>query len=152
MALLKLNAVVHWSIPVNNLEEAEDFYGEILGLEHVGRLATSRMSCFTLGGHNIILCERKNPIVRTIEEDGRLHHAFDVSPEMFNKACKVSGTWALRSTSLSTIVPAVSLPGDNCSFSIPAGTGSSSAIRPGRRECRLRVTRKSATSKVRFER
>jgi catechol 2,3-dioxygenase-like lactoylglutathione lyase family enzyme len=39
MGMLKLDAVVHWSIPVNNLEESEKFYGEILGLEHVGRLA-----------------------------------------------------------------------------------------------------------------
>ena len=29
MGMLKLDAVVHWSIPVNNLEEAENFYGEI---------------------------------------------------------------------------------------------------------------------------
>jgi len=86
---LKLNAVVHWSIPVNNLEAAENFYGEILGLEHVGRLATSRQSCFQLGTHNIILCERKEPLQRTIEQDGRLHHAFDVSPEMFVTACKL---------------------------------------------------------------
>lgn len=89
MGMLKLDAVVHWSIPVNNLEDSDKFYGEILGLEHVGRLATSRTSCFTLGGHNILLCERKEPMVRTIQQDGRLHHAFDVSPEMFNKACKV---------------------------------------------------------------
>jgi hypothetical protein len=26
MGMLKLDAVVHWSIPVNNLEEAEKFY------------------------------------------------------------------------------------------------------------------------------
>jgi extradiol dioxygenase family protein len=89
MGMLKLDAVVHWSIPVNNLEDSEKFYGEILSLTHVGRLATSRTSCFSLGGHNILLCERKDPIVRTIEQDGRLHHAFDVSPEMFNRACKV---------------------------------------------------------------
>jgi extradiol dioxygenase family protein len=86
MGMLKLDEVVHWSIPVNNLEDSEKFYGEILGLTHVGRLATSRTSCFSLGGHNILLCERKDPIVRTIEQDGRLHHAFDVSPEMFNSA------------------------------------------------------------------
>ncbi|HEU4345235.1 MAG TPA: VOC family protein [Candidatus Binatia bacterium] len=89
MGMLKLEGVVHWSIPVNNLEEAEQFYGEILGLEHVGRLVTSRMSCFTVGGHNILLCERKEPLVRTVEQDGRLHHAFDVSTEMFDTACKV---------------------------------------------------------------
>ena len=89
MGALKLDAVVHWSIPVNNLEESEKFYGEILGLEHVGRLANTPQSCFKLGPHNIILCQRKEPIHRTIEQDGRLHHAFDVSPEMFNKACKL---------------------------------------------------------------
>jgi extradiol dioxygenase family protein len=89
MAELKLDAVVHWSIPVNNLEEAEHFYGEILGLEHAGRLATSRQSCYKLGSHNIIICERNDPICRTIQQDGRLHHAFDVSPEMFVKACKL---------------------------------------------------------------
>jgi extradiol dioxygenase family protein len=89
MGMLKLDAVVHWSIPVNNLEDSEKFYGEILGLQPLGRLATSRTSCFSLGSHNILLCERKDPIVRTVEQDGRLHHAFDVSPDMFNKACKV---------------------------------------------------------------
>lgn len=82
MGMLKLDAVVHWSIPVNNLEEAERFYGEILGLEYAGRLATSRTSCFTLCGHHILLCERKEPIVRTIQQDGRLHHAFDVSGDV----------------------------------------------------------------------
>jgi extradiol dioxygenase family protein len=89
MAELKLDSVVHWWIPVNNLEEAETFYGEVLGLEHVGRLATSRQSCFKLGTHNIIVCERKDPLHRTIEQDGRLHHAFDVSREMFVTACKL---------------------------------------------------------------
>ncbi len=75
MGMLKLDAVVHWSIPVNNLEEAENFYGEILGLEYVGRLASSPQSCFRIGNHNIILCRRKEPLTRTIEQDGRLHHA-----------------------------------------------------------------------------
>ena len=40
MGMLKLDAVVHWSIPVNNLEDSEKFYGEILGLE------TCRPSCY----------------------------------------------------------------------------------------------------------
>ena len=89
MGMLKLDAVAHWSVPVNQLEEAEKFYGEILGLESLGRLATSRQACFKLGNHFIILCERNDPIVRTIQQDGKLHHAFDVSPGMFNKACKL---------------------------------------------------------------
>src|SRR5262249_51391919 len=58
MSLLHVEGVTHWSIPVNNLEEAEAFYGDLLGLTPVGRLGTARMACFTAGGHNILLCER----------------------------------------------------------------------------------------------
>jgi extradiol dioxygenase family protein len=87
--MLKLQGVVHWSIPVNNLDESERFYGEVLGMEFIGRLSNGVMTCFALAGHSILLCERKEPLIRTSEQDNKLHHAFDVSPEMFNKACKV---------------------------------------------------------------
>ena len=36
MSLLHVEGVTHWSIPVNNLEEAEAFYGDLLGLTPVG--------------------------------------------------------------------------------------------------------------------
>ncbi len=89
MGLLKVDGVTHWSIPVNNLEEAEAFYRDVLGLEYKGRLGNSNMSCFTAGSHSILLCQRNEPIVRTPEQDNHLHHAFDVSPEMFKKGCKL---------------------------------------------------------------
>jgi extradiol dioxygenase family protein len=89
MGMLKLDGVTHWSIPVNDLDEAERFYGEVLGLEHKGRLGGSKMSCFEVGGHSILLCQRKEPLNRTAEQDNRLHHAFDVTPDMFEEACKV---------------------------------------------------------------
>ena len=31
MGDIKIEGVTHWSIPVNNLEESEKFYGELLG-------------------------------------------------------------------------------------------------------------------------
>ena len=49
MGLLKIEGVTHWSIPVNNLDEAEKFYGDLLGLKHLGRLGNSGMSCFNVG-------------------------------------------------------------------------------------------------------
>jgi extradiol dioxygenase family protein len=58
MGMLTLDAVVHWSIPVNNLEEGEKFYSDILGLTHAGRL-TSRLSCFALAAHKILLASRR---------------------------------------------------------------------------------------------
>ncbi len=89
MGMLKLDGVTHWSIPVNDLEEAEKFYQDVLGLEYKGRLGNSKMSCFTVGGHSILLCCRKEPVVRTPSQDNRLHHAFEVSLEVFERACKL---------------------------------------------------------------
>jgi len=89
MGILQVEGVVHWSIPVNDLDESEKFYGEVLGLEPKGRLGHSSMSCFAAGGHSILLCQRKEPLVRTPEQDNRLHHAFQVSPQIFKQACKL---------------------------------------------------------------
>lgn len=89
MGRLRLEGVTHWSIPVNNLEEAEEFYREVLGMEYRGRIHHGTMACLSLGSHSILLCERKEPIFRTVEQDNHLHHAFTVSPSMFEQACKV---------------------------------------------------------------
>ena len=87
MGTFKIEGVTHWSIPVNNLKESEDFYGGLLGLKPVGRLSNNVMSCFNVGDHNILLCEREKPQDKTIVEE-RVHHSFTVSPEGFVQACK----------------------------------------------------------------
>jgi catechol 2,3-dioxygenase-like lactoylglutathione lyase family enzyme len=89
MSLLHVEGVTHWSIPVNNLEEAEAFYGDLLGLTLVGRLGTSRMACFTAGGHHILLCERAATVDHSFVEDPKVHHSFTVSPETLVRACKL---------------------------------------------------------------
>ena len=89
MAILKVEGVTHWSIPVNDLAESERFYGELLGLAPVGRLGNNTMSCFNVGDHNILLCERPDPLERSPEEDGGAHHSFTVAPETFDLACRV---------------------------------------------------------------
>jgi hypothetical protein len=89
MSLLHVEGVTHWSIPVNNLEEAEAFYGDLLGLTPVGRLGTAQMSCFTAGAHHILLCERAATVDHTFVEDPKVHHSFTVSPETLVRACKV---------------------------------------------------------------
>ena len=89
MGILKIEGVTHWSIPVNNLNEAEDFYGELLGLTAMGRLGNNVMSCFNVGDHNILLCERPTPVDAPLKEDEGVHHSFTVTPETFNQACKV---------------------------------------------------------------
>lgn len=94
--MLHVNNVTHWSIPVNNLEEAEHFYRDVLGLAYKGRLGNSNMACVTVAQHSILLCQRKEPLVRTPEQDNRLHHSFEVSPEMFEEGCKLFHTQGIR--------------------------------------------------------
>lgn len=86
---LQIDGVTHWSIPVNDLEESENFYRDVLGLEYKGRLGNSTMACFYVDGHNILLCERKEKVHRTPEQEGRTHHAFTVSPSEWDKAAKL---------------------------------------------------------------
>ena len=69
MGLLNIEGVTHWSIPVNNLDEAEAFYSEFLGLEAKGRLGNSRMSCVNVGDHNILLCELDEPTEQASQRD-----------------------------------------------------------------------------------
>ncbi|HXH11208.1 MAG TPA: VOC family protein [Alphaproteobacteria bacterium] len=96
MGLLKLDGVTHWSIPVNDLEEAEKFYRDVLGLEYQGRLGNTKMACFTIAGHSILLCQRQEPLLRAPEQDGRVHHSFTVSPEVFDEACKLFQAQGIR--------------------------------------------------------
>jgi len=88
MSILKVEGVTHWSIPVNDLAEAEQFYGELLGLAAKGRLGNSGMSCFTAGDHNILLCEREHKKAATVDEP-LVQHSFTVTPETLVQACKV---------------------------------------------------------------
>ena len=88
MGLLNIEDVTHWSIPVNNLEESEEFYGEFLGLESLGRLGNSRISCFSVTENRILLCEREQP-AQADHSDAPAHHSFTVSAETLVQACKL---------------------------------------------------------------
>ena len=135
MSLLKVDNVVHWSIPVNDLEESERFYQDVLGFEYRGRLGNSRMACFTVGAHSILLCQRNDPVVRTPQQDNRLHHSFEVSPEMFDTACKLFHARGIR------IAEPIVYRGQGF---FRAATCSSCAIRPGSPGCRRPRTKRSS--------
>mgnify|MGYP001157207564 FL=1 len=86
MGDIKIEGVTHWSVPVNDLAESEEFYGGLLGLDAKGRLGNSMMSCFNVGDHNILLCERAEPVNDMAEKEQKVHHSFTVSPETLDKA------------------------------------------------------------------
>ncbi len=60
-----------------------------MGLEHVGRLGNSRMTCYKVAEHSILLCERKNPVDVAKQSEEQVHHSFTVSHETLAQACKL---------------------------------------------------------------
>ncbi|HEY7065405.1 MAG TPA: VOC family protein [Chloroflexota bacterium] len=87
--MMKIDGVTHWSIPVNDLAEAEAFYRDVLGLEYRGRLGNSNMACVRAGDHEILLTEREDKIRRTPDQDGRTHHSFTMQPDAWVEGVKV---------------------------------------------------------------
>ena len=61
--MIKLSAVTHWGIPVNDLDAAEQFYTEIMGFRAIGRLSNGHMSCMEVLGQEIVLFQRKEPLL-----------------------------------------------------------------------------------------
>src|SRR5437899_12998486 len=141
--MLKIDGVTHWSIPVNDLEESERFYRDLLGLEYRGRLGNAHMACFHVGGHDILLCERKEKLYRTPQQDNRLHHSFTLSPEEWEKAVRLFHERGVKVESSSTASTASS-PAASCTSSILRATCSRSVIRPGRRGWPPRRSRTSS--------
>jgi len=87
--MLKVDNVTHWSIGVKDLDESEAFYRDLLGLEYRGRLGSSRMACFSVGGHNILLCESDSAQPSVPDEESRVHHAFELAAQEWEKGVQL---------------------------------------------------------------
>ncbi len=87
--MIKIEGITHWSIPVNDLQASEEFYRDLLGLEYKGRLPGGGMACFSVGGNNILLCRRREPVLGRAELDAPLHHSFTVDPQCFEDSCRL---------------------------------------------------------------
>lgn len=87
--MIKITGVTHWSIPVNDLTESENFYRDVLGLEFQGRLPGGTMACFAVGENRILLAQRKEPAFDRAKTDAPLHHSFTVEPECFEDCCRL---------------------------------------------------------------
>lgn len=120
MGQLKIQGVTHWSIPVNNLEESEKFYGEVLGMEALGRLGNSGMSCFKAGDQHILLCRRAENVDKSFVEEQNVHHSFTVTPETLVQACKLFAEKKVRIEQL-YYRPKGYFPGRELYFFDPSG-------------------------------
>ncbi len=87
--MIQTTGVYHIGIPVGDLDRAERFYSEILGMKvtaqfREGHTPLTRLKC---GDEDLVLFKRPKPLNRnSLKEDGIAHQAFEVSPETFDKA------------------------------------------------------------------
>jgi catechol 2,3-dioxygenase-like lactoylglutathione lyase family enzyme len=91
MPLIEAKGLVHFSLPVNDLEESLRFYTEILGMKHRGKVGPNGQ-CVVTGDTHIILVERqeKRPFDEPEKYNGALcHQAFQVTSAEFDQAVEV---------------------------------------------------------------
>jgi len=82
--MVKTRGVVHFSLPVTDLERSAKFYSELLGMKIVQK--TPRMVFLKCGGDFLILAKGNMPVKYDSPEDTPVHHAFKVAPEDFEPA------------------------------------------------------------------
>ena len=82
--MIHTQGLVHFTIPVKDLDRSEKFYTEILGLEKLRRNA--HMVFVRSGPDALVLTYSENPIDPNPGDTHEIHHAFKVTPEEYDRA------------------------------------------------------------------
>ena len=82
--MIKTQGVVHFTIPVSDLERSEKFYSEILGMRALRK--NPQMVFLKCGNDYLVLGKSKTPIKPNAEEETTIHHAFKVAQEDFDRS------------------------------------------------------------------
>lgn len=82
--MIRTLGVVHFTIPVTDLDRSEKFYTEILGLERIRRNA--HMVFMRSGADALVLTISENPIEPNRGDAHDIHHAFRVTKEEYDRA------------------------------------------------------------------
>src|SRR5437016_13094531 len=77
--MIKTQGVVHFSLPVTDLERSGKFYSELVGMKIVQK--TPRMVFLMCGGDFLILAKGHAPLKYDSDEDSPGHHAFKMAAE-----------------------------------------------------------------------
>jgi catechol 2,3-dioxygenase-like lactoylglutathione lyase family enzyme len=87
--MIQTTGIYHIGIPVDDLDRAERFYTQILGMKVEARIQEegARLSRLKCGDADVVLFKRPRPLSRnTLKEDGITHQAFEVAAETFDQA------------------------------------------------------------------
>jgi catechol 2,3-dioxygenase-like lactoylglutathione lyase family enzyme len=74
----EITSVVHFSIPVSDIERSTRFYTDIVGCRHLATVGQGTMSFLDAAGTCLILVKREPPINPRSEDHGGVHHSFAV--------------------------------------------------------------------------
>lgn len=85
--MLKTEGVLHFTIPVKDLDRSEKFYTESLGFEKIGR--TDRIVFMSAGGDYFNLTISENPITLNVADRHEIHSAFRVTPKTYQEMLTV---------------------------------------------------------------
>jgi catechol 2,3-dioxygenase-like lactoylglutathione lyase family enzyme len=82
--MLKIDGVLHFTIPVKDLDRSEKFYTGILGLKKIGR--TDRIVFMRAGEAYFNLTLSENPITLNAAGRHEIHSAFRVTAQAYDEA------------------------------------------------------------------
>jgi catechol 2,3-dioxygenase-like lactoylglutathione lyase family enzyme len=82
--MLQTDGVLHFTIPVKDLDRAEKFYSEILGFTKIAR--TDRIVFMRSGANFFNLTFSENPITLNAAGRHEIHSAFRVTPQAYEAA------------------------------------------------------------------
>ena len=82
--MLRIKDVLHFTIPVKELDRSETFYTELLGLERIRR--SGHMLFMRCGATNFVLTLSENPIDPNRGDRHEIHTAFTLTPADFDRA------------------------------------------------------------------
>jgi glyoxylase I family protein len=83
---IKPRGVVHFSIPVSDLEASKKFYTELLGLTFLRESPAYQLIFLSVGRDYVVLAKSDTPIRPNAEGGRRVHHAFAVEPDAYEAA------------------------------------------------------------------
>ena len=79
--MLKTHGVLHFSLPVTDLDRSRNFYEGVLGLKVIEQ--SPRMVFLQSGDDYLILAKGNEPLKFDSSKNTPVHHAFRVKPEEF---------------------------------------------------------------------